>query len=127
VHKEEKTMIKVKEPKEMPEAIGGVTAEERETIIRKDRVDGKAHICTTDCVEYRRLMRLCEKSPECWKAIGYETNGGQPQAAYFEAPARLVRYGSGKTAPLTAEQRAERVKRLQECTAAKKTREGKGE
>ena len=114
-------MIKVKEPKEMPEAIGGVTAEERETIIRK------AHICTTDCVEYRRLMRLCEKSPECWKAIGYETNGGQPQAAYFEAPARLVRYGSGKTAPLTAEQRAERVKRLQECTAAKKTREGKGE
>lgn len=120
-------MIKAKEPKEMPEAIGGVTAEERETIIRKDRIDGKAHICTTDCVEYRKLMRLCEKSPERWKAIGYETNGGQPQAAYFEAPARLVRYGSGKTAPLTAEQRAERAKRLRECAAARKAREGKGE
>ena len=33
-------MVKVNGWKEMPEAIGGVCAEERQTIIRKDRSDG---------------------------------------------------------------------------------------
>lgn len=113
-------MIKVKDASEMPESIGGVVSDERETVIRKDYADGKAHICTTDCVEYRKLMRRCAENPAKWKAVGYETNAGEPQVGYFECPSRLVRYGSGKEAALTPEQRRERAERLRAGAAKAK-------
>ena len=49
-------MIKVNGLNEMPESIGGVSTEERETIIRKDFLSKKARICTTDFVEYGKLL-----------------------------------------------------------------------
>ena len=85
-------MIKVNSLEEMPEGIGGVSAEERETIIRKDCSDGKAHICTTDYVEYGKLMRKCREVPDKYKALGYDTCGGQAQTGYFEFPMKLVSY-----------------------------------
>ena len=54
-------MIKVNGLEEMPEGIGGVSAEERETVIRKDFLEKKAHICTTDFVEYGKLLRRCRR------------------------------------------------------------------
>ena len=83
-------MIKVSDLEEMPEGIGGVSAEERETVIRKDYLDGKAHICTTDHVEYGRLMKRCRDYPGEYRALGYERCCGQPQVGYFECPAKLV-------------------------------------
>lgn len=106
-------MIKVSSLEEMPEGIGGVSAEERETIIRKDRVDGKAHICTTDFVEYGKLMKKCREYPDEYKALGYDTCGGQVQTGYFECAAKRVRY----SAPVSEERRAacaERMKTLVE-------------
>lgn len=87
-------MIKVKSLDEMPESIGGATIDERETTIRKDCQDKKAHICTMDVVEYRKLMRKCRANPEAYKAIGYDICEGQVQVAYFECPTKLVRYGT---------------------------------
>ena len=106
-------MIKVNSLEEMPEGIGGVSAEERETIIRKDYLDKKAHICTTDGVEYGRLMRKCRENPGEYKALGYDTCDGQAQTGYFECPAKLVSYRS----PVSEERRAacaERMKALVE-------------
>ena len=85
-------MIKVNSLNEMPESIGGVSAEERETIIRKDYLDKKAHICTTDFVEYGRLMKKCREHPKDYKALGYDTCEGQAQTGYFECPMKLVSY-----------------------------------
>lgn len=85
-------MIKVNSLNEMPESIGGVSAEERETIIRKDFLSKKARICTTDFVEYGRLLRRCREYPEEYKALGYDTCSGQAQTGYFECPMKLVSY-----------------------------------
>lgn len=104
-------MNRVKDLSEMPESIGGVSAEERETIIRKDCLDGLAHICTTDFVEYGRLMKRCRQCPGVWRAVGYETNAGQPQAGYFEGPAKRVKYAAPRP-KMSEEQRAAAMKRL---------------
>ena len=106
-------MIKVSSLNEMPESIGGVSAEERETVIRKDYLDGKAHVCTTDYVEYGKLMKRCREYPNDYKALGYDTCGGQAQVGYFECPAKRVRY----SAPVSEERKAacaERMKALVE-------------
>lgn len=105
------TMNKVKDLSEMPEAIGGVSSEERGTIIRKDYMDGLAHICTTDFVEYGRLMKRCRQCPGVWRAVGYETNAGQPQVGYFEGPAKRVKYAAPRP-KMSEEQRAAAMKRL---------------
>ena len=85
-------MIKVNSLNEMPESIGGVSTDERETIIRKDYLDKKAHICTTDSVEYGKLMKRCREYPNEYKPLGYDTCGGQAQTGYFECPMKLVSY-----------------------------------
>lgn len=106
-------MIKASSLDEMPEGIGGVSAEERETIIRKDFLSKKAHVCTTDFVEYGKLMRKCREYPDDYKALGYDTCGGQAQTGYFECPAKRVKY----SAPISEERRAacaERMKALVE-------------
>ena len=113
-------MIKVNSLEEMPEGIGGVSAEERETVIRKDYLDKKAHICTTDGVEYGKLMRKCREVPDKYKALGYDTCGGQPQVGYFECPARLVSYRSGKERAVSDEQRAAASERIRAVLAARK-------
>ena len=104
-------MNRVKDLSEMPESIGGVSAEERETIIRKDCLDGLAHICTTDFVEYNRLMKRCRQCPGVWRAVGYEVSAGQPQVGYFEGPANRVRYAAPRP-KMSEEQRAAAMKRL---------------
>lgn len=101
-------MIKVNNLNEMPESIGGVSAEERETIIRKDYLDKKAHICTTDSVEYGKLMKRCREYPEDYKALGYDMCEGQAQAGYFECDAKRVRY----SAPISEERRAASAERM---------------
>ena len=85
-------MIKVNGLNEMPESIGGVSTEERETIIRKDFLSKKARICTTDFVEYGKLLKRCREYPEEYKPLGYDTCVGQPQIGYFECPMKLVSY-----------------------------------
>lgn len=104
-------MVKVNGLEEMPESIGGVSNEERETIIRKDYLTQKADICTTDYVEYGKLIKKCREYPDDYKALGYDTCGGQAQTGYFECPAKRVRY----SAPISEERRAacaERMKAL---------------
>ena len=114
-------MIKVSDLEEMPEGIGGVSAEERETVIRKDFLDKKAHICTTDYVEYGKLLRKCRENPDKYRALGYERCGGQPQVGYFECPAKLVSYRSGKdVSHMTDEQRATAAERMRAILEARK-------
>ena len=106
-------MVKVNSLEEMPESIGGVSNEERETIIRKDFLSKKADICTTDYIEYGKLIKKCREYPDKYKALGYDTCGGQAQTGYFECPAKRVRY----SAPISEERRAacaERMKALVE-------------
>ena len=113
-------MIKVNSLNEMPESIGGVSAEERETIIRKDFLEKKAHICTTDYVEYGRLMKKCRECPDKYKALGYDTCGGQAQTGYFECAAKLVSYRSGKdVSHMTDEQKAAAAERMRAVVAAR--------
>lgn len=111
-------MIKVNSLEEMPEGIGGVSAEERETIIRKDYLDKKASICTTDYVEYGKLIKRCRENPDKYKALGYDVCGGQAQTGYFECPAKLVSYRSGKD--VSDEQRAAAAERMRAILAARK-------
>lgn len=104
-------MTKVNSLEEMPESIGGVSNEERETIIRKDYLSQKADIYTTDYVEYGKLMKRCREYPDDYKAIGYDTCGGQARTGYFECLAKRVKY----SAPISEERRAacaERMKAL---------------
>lgn len=116
-------MIKASSLDEMPESIGGVSAEERETIIRKDCSDGGAYICTTDYVEYGRLMKKCRECPDKYKALGYDTCGGQAQTGYFKCPAKLVSYRSGKdVSHMTDEQRAAAAERMRAVVAARMSR-----
>lgn len=116
-------MIKVNSLEEMPESIGGVSAEERETIIRKDYLDKKARICTTDYVEYGKLMKRCRQYPDDYKAIGYDVCGGQPQTGYFECPAKRVRY----SAPASEAQRAAAAANAARLLAARDASAEKGE
>ena len=109
-------MIKVKTLEEMPESLGGVSAEERETTIRKDFLDKKAHICTTDRVEYARLMTKCRQYPNDYKALGYDVCGGLPQTGYFECPARLA----SCRAPASEAQRAAAAANAAKMLAARK-------
>ena len=119
-------MIKVNSLEEMPEGIGGVSAEERETIIRKDFLDKKAHICTTDYVEYGRLMKRCRENPDKYKALGYDECDGQAQTGYFECPEKLVSYRNGKdVSHMTAEQRAAAAERMRAVVAARASRKAK--
>ena len=114
-------MIKVNSLEEMPESIGGVSAEERETIIRKDYLDKKASICTTDYVEYGKLIKRCRENPDKYKALGYDVCGGQAQTGYFECLAKLVSYRSGKdVSHMTDEQRAAAAERMRAIHAARK-------
>ena len=114
-------MIKVSDLEEMPEGIGGVSAEEGETVIRKDCLDGNGHICTTDHGEYGRLMKRCRDYPGEYRALGYERCGGQPQVGYFECPAKLVSYRSGKdVSHMTDEQRAAAAERMRAIHEARK-------
>lgn len=113
-------MIKANGLNEMPEGIGGVSAEERETIIRKDYLDKKAHICTTDGVEYARLMRKCRENPDRYVALGYDTCDGQAQTGYFECAAKLVSYRSGKERAVSDEQRAAASERMRAVVAARR-------
>lgn len=83
---------KVSSLEEMPESIGGVSAEERETLIRKDYLSKKAYVCTTDFVEYGKLLKRCREYPKEYKALGYDTCEGQAQTGYFECPMKLVSY-----------------------------------
>lgn len=116
-------MVKVNSLDEMPEGIGGVSAEERETIIRKDYLDGKAHICTTDYVEYGRLIKKCRENPDKYKPVGYGVCEGQPQTGYFECPNKLVSYRSGKDAShMTDEQKAAAAERIKAVIAARAAR-----
>ena len=124
-------MIKVNSLEEMPESIGGVSAEERETVIRKDYLDKKAVICTTDGVEYGKLMRKCRENPGRYAALGYDTCGGQAQTGYFECPAKLVSYRSGKERAVSDEQRAAAAERMRAFAgtrwknSSKKSEEGR--
>ena len=114
-------MIKVNSLEEMPEGIGGVSAEERETIIRKDYLDKKASICTTDYVEYGKLIKRCREYPDKYKALGYDVCDGQAQTGYFECPMKLVSYRSGKdVSHMTDEQRAAASERMRAIHAARK-------
>lgn len=114
-------MIKVNSLEEMPEGIGGVSAEERETIIRKDCLEKKASICTTDYAEYGKLLRKCRENPDKYRALGYDTCGGQAQTGYFECPMKLVSYRSGKdVSHMTDEQRAAASERMRAIHAARK-------
>ena len=113
-------MIKVNSLEEMPEGIGGVSAEERETVIRKDYLDKKASICTTDYVEYGKLIKRCRENPDKYKALGYDVCGGQAQTGYFECPAKLVSYSSGKERAVSDEQRAAASERIRAVLAARK-------
>ena len=85
-------MIKVNSLDEMPESIGGVSAEERETIVRKDFLEKKAYSCTTDFVEYGKLMKKCREYPREYKPLGYDVHERQAQTGYFECPSKLVSY-----------------------------------
>lgn len=105
-------MIKVNNLEEMPESIGGVSNEERETIIRKDYLSQKADICTTDYVEYGRLIKKCRQYPDKYKALGYDTCGGQAQTGYFECPIKLILYKSGKERVISDEVKAAATERL---------------
>ena len=105
-------MVKVNSLEEMPESIGGVSNEERETIIRKDFLSKKVDICTTDYVEYGKLIKKCREYPDKYKAIGYDTCGGQAQTAYFECPAKLISYRCGKERVLSDEFRAASAERM---------------
>ena len=117
-------MVKVNSLSEMPESIGGVSVEERETIIRKDYLDKKAHICTTDSVEYGKLMKKCRECPDKYTALGYEKFDGQPQTGYFECAAKLVSYRSGKdVSHMTDEQKAAAAERMRAVVAARAARE----
>lgn len=116
-------MTKVNSLNEMPESIGGVSAEERETIIRKDYLDKKAHICTTDFVEYGRLMKKCREHPKDYKALGYDTCDGQAQTGYFECPMKLVSY----RAPASEAQRAAAAANAARLLAARDASAEKGE
>lgn len=122
-------MKKVNDPSEMPESIGGVSAEERETVIQKDSVSGRASICTTDYSEYGRLLKKCRECPDAWKAVGYDVCEGQPQVGYFSCPNKLVRYASPakgrefsdeERALLSARMKAVVEDRKRERAAAKK-------
>lgn len=116
-------MIKVKSLDEMPEGIKGVSAEERETVVRKDCLDKKAHICTTDGVEYGRLMKKCRQFPNDYKALGYDVCCRQPQTGYFECPAKLVSYRSSRDAGgMTDEQKAAAAERMRAVVAARKAK-----
>lgn len=115
-------MVKVSSLDEMPESIGGVSAEERETIIRKDYIDGKAHICTTDYVEYGRLMKKCRENPSRYVALGYDNCDGQAQAGYFECAVKLVSYRSGKERTVSDEFRAASSERMRAFAAARVAR-----
>lgn len=122
-------MIKVKSLDEMPGGIGGVSAEERETIVRKDYLDKKAHICTTDFVEYGKLMKKCRENPGKYKALGYDVCCGQPQTGYFECPAKLVSYRSGKERAVSEEflaASAERMRALAERRRQSRAEKGEG-
>lgn len=116
-------MIKVNSLNEMPESIGGVSAEERETIIRKDCLDKKARICTTDFVEYGRLMKKCREHPEDYKALGYGTCEGRAQTGYFECPAKLA----SCRAPASEAQRAAAAANAARMLAARDASAEKGE
>lgn len=105
-------MVKVNSLSEMPESIGGASAEERETIIRKDHLDKKAHICTTDCIEYGKLMKKCREYPDKYKPAGYDIYEGQAQVGYFECPSKLVSYRSGKERVVSDEFRAASAERM---------------
>ena len=112
-------MVKVNSLNEMPESIGGASAEERETIIRKDFLEKKAHICTTDYVEYGRLMKKCREYPKDYKALGYDTCEGQAQTGYFECPMKLVSY----RAPASEAQKAAAAANAARMLAARGTSE----
>lgn len=116
-------MIKVKSLEEMPEGIKGVAADERETIIRKDFADKRARICTTDRVEYARLMRKCRQYPDDYKALGYDVCGGLPQTGYFECPAKLV----SCRAPASEAQKAAAAANAAKMLAARDASTEKGE
>lgn len=116
-------MIKVKGPEEMPKSLGGVSAEERETIIRKDFLDKRAHICTTDRVEYAKLVKKCRQYPDDYKAIGYDVCGGLPQTGYFECPAKLA----SCRAPASEAQRAAAAANAARMLAARDASAEKGE
>lgn len=105
-------MIRISSLEEMPEGIGGVSAEERETVIRKDFLSKKAYVCTTDLVEYRKLMGRCRECPDKYRALGYDTCGGQAQTGYFECPAKLVSCRSGKERVVSDEFRAASAERM---------------
>ena len=105
-------MVKVNGLEEMPESIGVVSAEERETIIRKDFLTQKADICTTDYVEYGKLIKKCHEYPDKYKAIGYDTCGGQAQTGYFECPMKLLSYRCGKEKVYSDEVRAAAAERM---------------
>lgn len=112
-------MIKVNGLEEMPEGIGGVSAEERETVIRKDFLEKKAHICTTDFVEYGKLLRRCREYPKEYRALGYDTCGGQAQTGYFECPMKLVSY----RAPASEAQKAAAAANAAKMLAARDARD----
>ena len=105
-------MIKVNGLNEMPESIGGVSTEERETIIRKDFLSKKARICTTDFVEYGKLLKRCREYPEEYKPLGYDTCGGQAQTGYCECPMKLLSYRCGKEKVYSDEVRAAAAERM---------------
>lgn len=120
-------MIKVNNLEEMPESIGGVSAEERETIIRKDYLTQKADICTTDYVEYGKLIKKCHEYPDKYKAIGYDTCGGQAQTAYFECPIKLISYRCGKERVISDEVKAAATERLKAFMSNKRQNSSKKE
>ena len=105
-------MIKVNKLEEMPESIGGVSNEERETIIRKDYLTQKADICTTDYVEYGKLIKKCRENPDKYKALGYDACGGQAQTGYFECPIKLISYRCGKEKVYSDEVKAAAAERM---------------
>lgn len=105
-------MVKVNGLEEMPENIGGVSIEERETIIRKDFLSQKVDICTTDFMEYKKLIKKCREYPDKYKAIGYDTCGGQAQTGYFECPMKLISYRCGKEKVYSDEARAAAAERM---------------
>lgn len=116
-------MRTVNGPSEMPESIGGVSNDERVAVIQKDSTTGAARVCTTDFVEYGKLLKRCAEHPEAWKAVGCDVCEEQPQVGYFSCPNRLIRYGvlpGGNR--FTDEQRAaagERLKAAREAKAKK--------
>lgn len=73
----------------------GYSRSEMETTIVWDDAEKVAHIYAASPISMRKLDKLCEQFPDCYKRIWVE-NGGS--AAKYEVPARFIKFGKPASA-----------------------------